>query len=93
MLQEAIAVEADMRDNATIKAFIAFIRSDAESAMIELTEISPLNSKAVAAHMVRVRAYASLKRMIETILTRGKIAEQEIRQSDDGRSWEQDETE
>lgn len=82
VLQEAIAVEADMRDNATIKAFIAYVRVDAELAMAELAETSPLDSKAVSMIATRVRAYTSLKRLLETILTRGKMAEEEIRQQD-----------
>lgn len=82
LVQEAISVGADMRDNPTIKALIAFLRSDAELAMAELAETSPLDSNAVGLISSRVRAYTGVKRMIETILTRGKIAEAEIRQQD-----------
>lgn len=82
VLQEAIAVEADMRDNPTIKALIAFLRADAELAMAELAETSPLDSNAIASIAARVKSYTSVKRIIETILTRGKIAEHEIRQQD-----------
>lgn len=81
-LHQMIAVEADMRDNTTIKALIAAIRADADAAMLELADTSPVDAKAIAALLVRVKAYTSLKRMIEMILTRGKIAEGEIRMED-----------
>lgn len=81
-LHQAIAVEADMRDNATIRALTAAIRADAELAMAELADTSPVDAKAVSLIATRVRAYTSLKRYIETILTRGKIAEQDIRMQD-----------
>lgn len=81
-LHEAIAVEGDMRDNPTIKAFIAAIRANADLAMLELADTSPVDTKAVSALMVRVRAYVEIKRMIEMILQRGKNAEHEIRMED-----------
>lgn len=83
ILQQAIAVESDMRDNATIRAFVAAIRADAELAMAELADVSPVDTKAVAALMVRIKAYTVLKRMIEIILTRGKVAEADIRMQDE----------
>jgi hypothetical protein len=82
VLQQAIAVEADMRDNPTIRALTAAIRADAELAMAELAEISPVDTKAISLIAIRVKAYTSLKRYIEAILTRGKIAEQDIRMQD-----------
>lgn len=78
-LQEAIAVERDMRENATIRALSAAIRADADLAMSELTSVSPLQSIEVAAIMVRVGTYTSLKRYLEMILLRGKHAEESIR--------------
>lgn len=81
-LQLAIATEADQRDSPVFRAFLGYLRADAELAMSELSETSPLDSKAIGLLSSRVRAYATVKRMIETILTRGKIAEAEIRQQD-----------
>lgn len=82
VLQEAIAVEADMRDNATIKALLAAIRADADLAMAELAETSPYDKRAVGLIASRVGAYTRVKRYLEVILTRGKLAEAEIRAQD-----------
>lgn len=82
VLQESISVEADMRDNATIKALIAAIRADAELAMAELSEASPYDKRLMGQIAARVGAYTRLKRYLETILTRGKLAEADVRQQD-----------
>lgn len=79
-----------MRDNATIKALNAAIRADAELAMMELVETSPVDAKAVSSLMVRVRAYTSLKRYIEGVLQRGKDAEHAIRMEDQMSGLEND---
>lgn len=79
-----------MRDNPTIKAFIAALRADAELAMREFSTVSPLDAKTVAAQQVRVGAYELVKRMIETIITRGQIAEHDIRMQDQMSGLEND---
>jgi hypothetical protein len=81
-LQLAINVEADQRDNPTLRAFLAAIRADMELAVAELADVSPLDGKAIGALQVRIGSYTHLKRIIETILTRGKLAEEQIRQQD-----------
>lgn len=82
VLQTAIAAEGDMRDNATIRALLAAIRADADLAMAELSEASPYDKRVMGQIAARVGAYSRLKRYLETILTRGKLAEAEIRQQD-----------
>lgn len=81
-LQLAINVEADLRDNVTIMAFRAAIRADAELAMAELADASPYDKKLVSQIAVRVGAHSRLERYISIILTRGKLAEAQIRQQD-----------
>lgn len=71
-----------MRDNVTIKALISYIRTGADVAMREFANTSPLDSNAIGLIMVRVRAYTELKDMLEMILTRGKLAENELRSED-----------
>lgn len=81
-LHQAIAVEADLQSNATIRAFTAAIRANADVAMLELADMSPLDTAAVSAAMVKIKAYVELKRMIEFILNRGRNAEAEIKMED-----------
>lgn len=81
-LQEAIAVEHDLTGNRTIMALMKAVRADADLAMAELMDTSPLDSLAIGLISSRVRAYGWIKRTLETILTRGKIAEAEIRSQD-----------
>lgn len=82
VLQQSIATEADMRDNPTIRALMAAVRADADLAMAELSETSPYDKRAMGQIAARVGAYMRLKRYLEAILTRGKLAEAEIRQQD-----------
>jgi hypothetical protein len=82
ILATSIAVEADLRDNETIKAIMAAIRADADRAMDEISDISPGDTVAISQHLVKIRSFVYLRRTLETILTRGRIAEQEIRAQD-----------
>lgn len=81
-LQESIAIEHDMSGNRTIMALLRAVKADADAAMSELGDTSPLDTKAIALLSVRVGVYIKIKRYLETILTRGRIAEAEIRAQD-----------
>lgn len=81
-LQEMIDVEADMRDNATIRALLAAVWADADLAMVELSETSPGDQKAVGLIAARVGANVRIQRYLKAIISRGQIAEAEIRQQD-----------
>lgn len=81
-LQTAIDVEADMRDNATIRALLTAVWADADLAMRELVEASPYDKKAMGQIAARVGAHVLLQRYLKTIGARGKLAEMNIRQQD-----------
>jgi hypothetical protein len=78
-VHEAAAVENDLQNNRTIKALMKAFKSDADAALAELADTSPVDAKAIALLSVRVSAYIRVKRFLEQILTRGRIAEADIR--------------
>jgi len=81
-LQDAIAVSADMSDNPTVKALLAAFRADADLAMLEMADTSPADQKAMALISVRVGVYVRAKRILEAVLTRGRLAESDLRAQD-----------
>jgi len=85
ILQEAIAVETDLRDNVTIKSLIVAFRLDAERAMEELTDTSPEDKVSITDLIFRIRTHVHLRRTLEAILRRGAAAEQSIRAEEQGR--------
>ena len=83
-LQNALAVENDIENNQTVKMLLSAFRADADLAMLELVETSPVDAKAISLISVRVGVYVKTKRILETVLTRGKIAEQLLREDHRG---------
>lgn len=81
-LQEAVAIEHDLSGNRTVVALMRAVKAEAELAMADLADTSPLDTQAIGLISSRVRSYTWIKRTLETILTRGKIAEAEIRAQD-----------
>ena len=88
ILAHAIAVEADLRDNVTIKALFAAIREDAERAMEQLSETSPADVNAISLLLVRISTIVYIKRALNTIMTRGQVAENAIRMQDEAERLE-----
>lgn len=82
ILSQAIAVEADLRDNVTIKAMMAAIRADAEQAMEDLAEVSPADALSISLHLVKIRTLVYTRRTLNTILRNGAAAENAIRAED-----------
>ena len=85
---EALAIEGDLRDNATIKAILAASWAEANGAIEELAEVSPTDIDAISKLLVKVRSAVYIRRSLNAILMRGKVAEADIRQEDDHRGDE-----
>jgi hypothetical protein len=79
---EAIAIEADLRDNLTIRKLMDAVRHDAEQAMRDIVSCSPANLEQVALHQMRIKTFTYIRDVLDTIMRRGEIAEQEIRNED-----------
>lgn len=83
VLAEAIAVEADLRDNPTIKLLMAAVRQDADAAMEELADLSAADPVAMHKALVNVKTLVYIRRTLNALLQRGQVAELEIRQEDE----------
>lgn len=82
MVERAIAIETDLRDNQTIKAIIGAIKADADQAMEDLADLSPADTVAVSGALVRVRTLVYMRRTLNAILQRGAVAEQSLSAED-----------
>ena len=81
-LGESIAIETDLRDNATIKAIMAAIREDADRAMAEIVEISPADVSSISLQLVKMRTLVYTRGVLSMILARGAAAAQSIQAQD-----------
>jgi hypothetical protein len=81
-LQLMINVEADMRDNPTIRALLAAVWADAEVAMRELADASPYDKKTMGQISARVGAHVLIQRYLKAIINRGTLAEGQIKDQD-----------
>ena len=79
---EAIAIETDLRDNLTIRKLMDAARQDAEQAMRDIVQISPANVELVAFNQMKIRTLTYIRDVLDIIMRRGAIAEQEIRNED-----------
>lgn len=80
IIEEGFAISAEMRDSPTIRYLLRRITTDADNAMEELAEISPLNSEAISALLVRIRAYVYIRRSLLEIKQRAEVAAQSVEQ-------------
>lgn len=81
-LQLSIDVEADMRDNPTIRALLTAVWADADLAMRELADASPYDKRVMGQIAARVGAHVLIRKYLKAIAERGVVAEQQIRQQD-----------
>ena len=72
------SIEADLRDNDTIKAIITAITNDADQAMEELSEISPLDAPAIAVLLVRIKTFTYIRRTLNAAINHGRVAAQHL---------------
>lgn len=82
VLAEAIAIETELRDSPTIRALMDAVRLDAEQAMDEIILISPADQEQIAFHQVKIRTFRYIRQVLDLILRRGAVAEQDIRLED-----------
>ena len=82
VLGEAIAVETELRDSHVIKTLLAAVRADADQAMEDLTDISPLASEALALQLVKISTLVYIRRTLNKVLRAGQVAEEAIRAED-----------
>lgn len=88
VLAQAIAIEADLRDNTTIKALLAHLVADADQAMNELAVTSPADQVAISGLLVRVSTLVYIRRTLNMLIMRGQAAEQAIRAQDESQTDE-----
>lgn len=84
VLDEALAVAAELRDSVALKTLIRGIEGEAQDCMDELAEVSPTDVNAVSKLLVKVRTAVYMRRSLNAILMRGKVAEADISQFDRG---------
>lgn len=84
----AFAIEADLRDNPTIKSLIAGVREDAERAMDELADVAPADVIAISRLLVRVSTLVYIRRTLNRIILRGHAAAASIRAQDEAAEQE-----
>lgn len=89
VLDNAIAIETELRDSATIKSLLAQIRYDADKAMDECADTSPADVTAVSRLFVRISTLVYLRGALHTFLMRGKVAEQQINAQDQSEGFEE----
>jgi len=82
LIGEHFAVEAELRDSATIRHLLRQVTTDADNAMEELADVSPLDHEAVARLLVKIQSYVYIRRSLVTLKARAGAAMQEIRLED-----------
>ena len=90
MIDEGFAIAADLRDNPTIKALLAKLEGDASAAMIALSDLSPLDSVAVARELVLIRAYVYVRTGLMQLIRRSENMAVAMSQEETMRSYERD---
>lgn len=86
VVADAIQVEADLRDNVTIKALMAAAKRGFDVAIDEIIDLSPLDAPEIGRCIVNIKTFVYMKRALEDVLTRGKRAEDQIRSEDEYRA-------
>lgn len=82
LIGDAIAVEAEVRDSPTIRHVLRQITTDADSAMEELADVSPLDSANVARLLVKIQSYVYIRRSLEDLKRRAAVAAHEVHLED-----------
>lgn len=88
VLENAIAIETELRDSATIKSILGEIRADADKALEECADTSPADTAVVMKLFVRISTLVYLRRALNTFLMRGQVAEQQIHAQNQSEGYE-----
>jgi hypothetical protein len=78
----AIKLQAELNAGCGLRLFMDALKDDAMQAMEAMCDVSPLDSNQIAQLQVRMRTYMVAEKQYESILLRGAIAEQDLRNSD-----------
>jgi hypothetical protein len=89
-IHHALGIQADLRDNDTIKAIMGAVRFDADAALDELVDLAPTDVNAISAALVRIRTLVYIRRTISNILTQGDHAQRSIMDEDQARQMEEE---
>ena len=82
LIGDAIAVENELRESPTIRHILRQVTTDADSAMEELADISPLDSVSVASLLVKIRTLVYIRRSLDALKRRADLAMHEVRLED-----------
>lgn len=90
LIDEALAVSADLRDSPALKYLMDRVKSDGDLAMDRLAGISPHDTVAVSRELVHVGILVYIRRAIEELRLRAQAAadsvqaEEAMNERDDG---------
>ena len=76
------AIKTELRDSTFVNALLAATQVDAERAMEELAETSPLAAESIALQLVKVRTLVYIRRVLTGVLRAGAAAEEALRAED-----------
>lgn len=85
MLAQAIDVESELQNSAVIKTMMDAVRKDADQAMEDICDISPMDHAGMMLHLVKIRTLVYIRRTLNMVLQRGRVANQSIAAEDERR--------
>lgn len=72
------AVAAELRDSAAVKALVEGLRREAYDAVLALADASPSDLPAISNLVATARAFAIVRRRLQSVMTGAKLAEGQI---------------
>jgi hypothetical protein len=82
LIAEGVTIQSEMRDSPTIRYILRQVTTDADSAMEELAETSPLDNVSIAKLLVKIQTYVYIRKSLENIQLRADLAAQQVRAED-----------
>ena len=82
IIDEGFAIQAEMRDSPTIRYLLRQVTADADAAMEEMADTSPLDSVAMARHLVKVKTLVYIRKSLLDIQQRAEMCAREVQAED-----------
>ena len=82
LVDAGFSIQADMRDNETVRAILAAVQRDADQAMDEMADLSPADIVAVSRMLVRVQTQVFIRRALMEVIQRSEFLAQQISTED-----------
>ncbi len=71
-------VQNELNNSVAVKALMDAVFKDAMQAMEDIAETSPLDSEKIALHLVNIKTYVYIRRVMTRVLREGDLAETQI---------------